>query len=149
MVLTWRSKEWEGCHPPLDTDRVEAVQRALGVELPPDYRECIRLCHGGRPRQNAFWFDDPVVGRMGSCLGVLLSFTEEDNENIVETYRSLRPHLPIRTVPFADDGGGDFMCFRYSEGIAYPTVVYWPHGEADVITLADSFSEFIDMLNDE
>jgi hypothetical protein len=149
VLNTWRGKEWEGCHAPLDPGRLEAVERALGVSFPDDYRECIRACHGGHPRENVFWFDDPVIGRMGSCLGVLLSFTEGDSENILETYNALRPHLPAHTIPFADDGGGDFMCFSYQAGESDPTVVYWPHGEAGVIPLADTFSEFIDMLKDE
>ena len=150
MVLTtWRDKQWDGCHSPLGPGRIEAVERALGVEFPADYRECIRTCHGGHPRENAFWFDDPVVGRMGSCLGVLLSFTEGDSENILETYNDLRVQLPSRTIPFADDGGGDFMCFSYKAGTTAPTVVYWPHGEADLIPLASSFTDFIDMLRDQ
>jgi hypothetical protein len=52
--------------------------------------------------------------------------------------------LPQGVIPIADDGGGDFVCFRYTA--AQPSVVYWHHGGRSVVPLSDSFSGFLEML---
>jgi hypothetical protein len=57
--------------------------------------------------------------------------------------------LPEGLVPFADDGGGDYMCLDYRNKPEAPGVVYWAHerGKHDsVFPLANSFSEFLDIL---
>jgi hypothetical protein len=82
---------------------------------------------------------------MESSLAVLLSFSDDDVENIVETHRRLLPFLPQGVIPIADDGGGDFVCLQYA-GQAQPSVVYWHHGDRSVVPLSESFSGFLDML---
>ena len=121
------------------------MEQALGVTFPEDYRACVKRCHGGRPRDNNFSFVDPAIGRMESCLGVLLSFSDDDAENIVETHRRLQPFLPEGVIPIADDGGDDFVCFQHG-GQDRPSVVYWHHGDRSVVPLSESFSSFLDML---
>ncbi|HPS80001.1 MAG TPA: SMI1/KNR4 family protein [Thermoanaerobaculaceae bacterium] len=124
------------------------AERVFCVRLPDDYRECARLCHGGQPTENAFAFDDPEIGRMESCLGVLLSFSQDDPENIFEAYESLRASLPGGAIPIADDGGGDFVCLDYGHG-SPPSIGYWHHGENSLVPLASSFSGFLSMLYGE
>jgi hypothetical protein len=85
---------------------------------------------------------------MGSCLGVLLSFDEGDPENMLVTHEDLAPFLPPGVIPFADDGGGDFICFKYEQAEATPQVVYWHHGEREVVPLADTFTGFLEMLHE-
>ncbi len=136
---------WEDCRGELQDADVLSVEQALGVTFPEDYRECVKKCHGGRPRDNNFSFVDPVVGRMESCLAVLLSFSDDDVENIVETHRRLQPYLPEGVIPIGDDGGGDFVCFQYTAQDS-PSVVYWHHGDRSVVPLSGSFSAFLEML---
>lgn len=147
-VTAWQDRVWEDAQPEIGEERVAEVETALGVRFPEDYKACVKRFHGGNPRDNAFEFDDPDVGRMGSCLGVLLSFSREDPGNIGERYRRLSPFLPEGVIPFGDDGGGDLMCFQY-HGSDPPTVVYWHHGERSVVPLAPTFSDFIEMLRPE
>jgi cell wall assembly regulator SMI1 len=107
--MRWQDIAWEDCRGELQESDVQEVEHALGVTFPEDYRSCVKTCHGGRPRDNNFSFVDPAVGRMESCLAVLLSFSDDDVENIVETHRRLLPFLPQGVTPIADDGGGDFV----------------------------------------
>jgi cell wall assembly regulator SMI1 len=143
--MSWHDIAWEDCRGELQEAEVQRVEQALGATFPEDYRACVKKCHGGRPRDNNFSFVDPKVGRMESCLAVLLSFSEDDIENIVETHRRLQPYLPTGVIPIADDGGGDFVCLQYATQ-ARPSVVYWHHGDRSVTPLSDSFSGFLGML---
>lgn len=146
--VIWKNTEWEGCHSPIGDSIFGKAESEFGVVFPKDYKACAQLCHGGRPNNNAFAFDDPDVGRMESCIGVLLSYSEGDPENIFAAYARLRDSLPAGAVPIADDGGGDFVCLDYSRGEA-PTIGYWHHGESGLLLLAPSFEAFLDMLYDE
>jgi hypothetical protein len=85
---------------------------------------------------------------MESCIGILLSYSSDDPENIFTAYESLKPSLPAGAIPVADDGGGDFVCLDYSRG-SPPTIGYWHHGESSLVTLAASFTDFINMLYGE
>jgi|SRR3990170_2098806 len=143
--MSWQDIAWEDCRGELGDPEVRKVEQALGVSFPEDYRACVKKCHGGRPRDNNFSFVDPALGRMESSLAILLSFSDDDVENIVETHRRLLPFLPHGVIPFADDGGGDFVCFQYA-GQSQPSVVYWHHGERSVVPLSESFSGFLGML---
>ena len=143
--VLWSNNEWDGCHPRLDDAALEEVQRRCGVVFPDDYRECARLCHGSRPRKNGFAFDDPEIGRMESCVGVLLSFTADDPESIFAAHDRMRAFLPPGALPIADDGGGDFVCLNYS-GKTPPTIGYWHHGAGRLVPLAPSFTALLGML---
>jgi len=143
--MSWQDIAWEDCRGELGDADVRNVEQALGVTFPEDYRACVKKCHGGRPRNNDFSFLDPTIGRMESSLAVLLSFSDDDVENIVETHRRLLPFLPQRVIPIADDAGGDFVCFQ-DAGQAQRSVVYWHHRERSVVALSESFAGVTDML---
>jgi len=145
--MLWWGIEWQDCNPPVEESVIGQIEKALNVSLPPDYKECIRFCHGGRPTKKVFSFFDPDIGAMESCIGVLLSLSEDDDESVLETYARLSKYLPDNAVPIADDGGGDFVCLDFSAG-ERPTVGYWPHGEQKLIPLANTFSEFLDLLHE-
>lgn len=149
--MGWEDLSWENCHAEESDARVSAVEAVLGVRLPEDYRECIKKYHGGTPSRSRFTFKDQKLGDMESCLGVLLSLDEDDAENLVDTWHELAPQLPRAVVPFADDGGGDFICFDYRDvrQTTTPVVVYWHHErvQPEALTpLCNSFSEFMSML---
>jgi cell wall assembly regulator SMI1 len=142
---------WENCRAELSDKRIGAVEAVLGVRLPEDYTKCIKKHHGGTPKPSRFTFRDQKLGEMESCLGMLLSLDENDSENLVDTWRDLASQLPRTIVPFADDGGGDFICFDYRNlhQKTAPVVVYWHHERTQpesLTGLCDSFSDFIKML---
>jgi cell wall assembly regulator SMI1 len=146
--MQWKNNTWEDCDPPIPPERIAQVKRELGVAFPTDYRECLKRCSGGCPVKPDFAFDDPVVGWMVGCVGILLSFAEGHDESIVKTYKLLAPFLPPGAVPISDDGGGDFVCLDYNKG-GPPTVGYWHHGDSTLVPLAKTFSDFLDMLYED
>lgn len=149
--MSWRSLKWNHCHPVIGDAEVVAVENALGVRFPSDFRACIQECHGGSPSNRSFRV--PAAGiQFGSCLAVLLSFSCDDPENILKTCGCLMDQLPNGLIPFATDGGGDYMCFDFNalnaEGT--PTVVYWHRAglaENEFTKLSKDFSGFLESLN--
>lgn len=143
--MDWRQLHWDNCRQSRSEVDVRRAEQALGVAFPSTYRDCVRECHGGTPSPNRFSFRDPDIGTMESSLAVLLSLDPDDPENLLDAHGRLAPILPQGAVPFADDGGGDFMCFDFSNP-GEASVGYWHHGEAQLVPLAASFSEFLDLL---
>jgi hypothetical protein len=144
-TVNWLNNDWDGCHLPAEDSAFAEAELLCGVTFPADYKECARVCHGGRPRNNAFVFTDPDIGRMESCVGVLLSYSAEDTESFFATFERLRPFLPPGAVPIADDGGGDFICLAYGEATT-PTIGYWSHGAPSLVRLAPNFTAFLQSL---
>ena len=146
------SLTWSGCRPEADDQTIDQLEHQVGVRFPPDFRQVMKLCHGGTPEERCeFDYQHPQLGTVGSGIGAMLRLPleEEDLESIVGTIAMLDDQLPDGLIPFATDGGGDFMCLDYRHDSNQPPVVYWAHEEdkdASVFPLADSFSEFLDML---
>jgi hypothetical protein len=146
--MQWKNNVWRNCDPSIQMARIAQVERELGVTFPEDYKDCVQRCSGGSPAKDEFAFDDPDVGFMGGCVGILLSLAPDHDDSIVETYKLLAPFLPVGAIPISDDGGGDFVCLDYSKG-GSPTIGYWHHGFPSLVPLAPTFSDFLDMLYDE
>lgn len=145
---------------PLPSDELLAEKEGKWrVTLPNDYKRFIIRYNGGIPNQKSFqcnnhdyaitrflcilknvedvksgWYDISVVE---SQIGERLT----DNEDLIG----------IEVLPIAELFAGDYVCLDFRKGNENPSVCVWSHeesGEFDPITyrIADSFSEFIDML---
>jgi cell wall assembly regulator SMI1 len=147
MSLTWKH-----CEPPVEDAILNDLEHKLGVKFPQDFRDVMKICHGGTPVERSdFVYVDPDLGPVGVSLGALLNLHNDDVEGILKTMEllSLDDQLPEGIIPFADDGGGDMMCLDYREDPGHPKVVYWAHEREkhdSIIPLADSFTEFLSML---
>lgn len=122
----------------------------FGVTFPTDYRECVRVNHGGHPEPRNFTVRG-AAGTWGSCLAVLLSLDWRRPENVWSALATLAVdgQLPDALFPIAEDGGGDFLCLDYRGGLATPPLVYWSHevgGEEGVFPVACSFDELLSLL---
>lgn len=146
--MAWQDLTWEGCGSAVSDAQIAQMERLLGVRFPVDFRACVKECHGGTPFPRSFEFYDEH-GRIVSCLGILFSFNEDDEESIANTQRMLAGQLPPGVIPFGEDGGGDCICFRFEQLETPPSVVYWHHErpiDVSITHLASSFGAFIDML---
>jgi hypothetical protein len=57
--------------------------------------------------------------------------------------------LPRGVVPFAEDGGGNLLCFNYRQDFDRPSVVFWSHdGGGALLPVADSFGDLLAKLRD-
>ncbi len=144
---------WEDCRSPVDPSVIHAVETALGIEFPADYKAVILRCNGGHPKPYLFSYRDPDQGvRVGTAFAALLTVDEPGSpDNILSVRNDLDSVLPPEVIPFAEDGGGDYICFDYrsKDSGEAPSIVYWAHENPPslaVITLAESFQAFLDML---
>lgn len=143
--------EWQNApNTPLSEDILRGTELLFGVALPPAYRECLRINHGGHPEPGNF-----VVGTGASAwegsLGTLLSLDWRRPSNIWSTLASLTidGQLPDRLFPIAEDGGGNLLCFDYRSTLPEPPVIYWWHevgGEDGITNVAESFIALLAML---
>jgi cell wall assembly regulator SMI1 len=143
-----RALTWLDPRPPTDPRSMRAVESALGVVLPDDYRAFILAHGGGAPSETAFALDDARKG--GAGLGEFLRADEQGGAASLLEARRLLPRLPGEIVPIAAGAGGDYVCLDYRRG-PRPTVVYWHHeraGARDEYThVANRFSEFLELLH--
>ena len=68
---------------------MKQAEALFGVTLPEDYKSCIRVSHGGRPRSTAFAFDDDSAQQ---ALRTQFMAIAEESED--EAYRGLVRSLP-------------------------------------------------------
>lgn len=146
--MNWRDLDWKGCRDAAEDEQIRLAEDELRIRFPLAYVECVKLCHGGYPRQMAFTFVDQLIGEMSSGVAQMLSFDWSDEENILATFNRLKDQLPSGVIPIADDGTGDFVCldFRSHER---PRITYWHHereGEEALSVLAEDFDSFMEML---
>lgn len=126
----------------VDEAAIAAVEHAVGVRFPADYRDFARRFQGGVPLESDFPLPDPRQ-HTGS-VGMFLSLAFDDVDSVVRAHGDLSDRLPERVIPIAVDGGGDYMCLDLRSGSG--AVVYWHHERDEFTGVAPSFAAFIDML---
>lgn len=149
--MTVHGLVWEGCKGGVTEEMLAAVEKRLGVMFPVEYRQLVTQCQSGAPERSHFYYDDPRHGRSGGGLGVMLMIDPAYDDSILRTLEMLAhdDQMPEGVIPFAEDGGGDMMCFDFRTRPDAPSVVYWAHErnkEESVFPLADSFMDFLAML---
>jgi hypothetical protein len=148
--MNWQDLTWRHCGTPIDDSRIEEVEQVLGITFPDDFRECIKQCHKGSPSRQDFRVPSPA-GEFGSCLGFLISFDRDDEDRIELICEDLED-IPNGIIPFAEDGGGDFICFDYNNpnNDGSPSVLYWHRAGLpgnEFCALSTSFSGFLELLS--
>ncbi len=140
--------EWLLPNEPLDVEKINNIGLAIGVKFPRSYINCASQYHGGSPNLNLFDFK----GHEEVIFGSLLSFNEEDTNNIVSVYNDIKQVLPRGTVPFAADPFGNYICFTYQDKVEEPVITFWDH-EAALMTpdrsisyVCKDFDSFLELL---
>jgi hypothetical protein len=124
---------------------IEGAERLLGVRFPESYSEVLALYAGA--------YGDAVYEFSGSgaggSVGCWLSLSPWDTESLWTALSSWTEHgLPRSVVPFAADGGGNYICLDYRNTGA-PVVSAWFHelpGENGLTRVAPSFEAFLAIL---
>jgi hypothetical protein len=132
--------------PRLSNERLAEVQARLGVRLPEDYLEVVRVHQGGSPEGGSVILPDGT----GTPFNMLLHFEDQPEGLDVLGIVEWSELLPDKVIPFAVDPGGNYFCFHYRASDTAPPVVFLPHDEVNAETqhVADSFTELIDSLQD-
>lgn len=129
---------------PLPDEMIVNLENTLGVILPGDYKIMLQNHHGDSPLESDIRDQETAEVMIGG-MGNLLNADPADSNSVY----SCAEYVADRVIPFAEDGGGNFTCFDYRNGIHSPQIVFWFHEydeDENYSLLASSFSEFIERL---
>jgi hypothetical protein len=146
--------------PPVDDARIDALERSLGIMLPPDYRAFLKQHNGGRPDPRFFpvqGWPNRFPGRPDQEYGGVHYFHGIDepitSSNLDWNFRILRGRIPDELLPIAGDESGNEICLSMW-GSNRGHVYIWDHdGEhspptyANIYLIAKSFPEFLESLH--
>lgn len=128
--------EWARVKPLVDKNSVDKFEEKYDLSLPEDFKKCVIENNGGRPRPNSIETED------GNEFDVkaLLSYNEDDKENIYKIIDYFISVFLGKLIPFASDSAGNYYCFKNKK------VVLWTQ-DNDIIFVCNSFSDFTKKLN--
>jgi hypothetical protein len=126
---------WKYVKPLVNKAAVEEFEIKHNILLPASLKQCVKMNNGGRPDKNTFDTDKSKE----RVFKTLLSFNENDVENIYTYFPLIRSENPT-LIPFASDPGGNFICIE--DG----AVVLLLHETGGTEKAASSYTEFLDKL---
>ena len=130
---------WKYAEPMEDRDEIEKFERDFGYAFENAYVKCAMHNNGGYPSKNSYDTNKAT----GRTIKKLLSFNEEDAENIWKINRLLGSK-DSGFVVFAIDSFGNAICFARDSG----AVVFIDHESDEVEQIAASFEDFLGALKD-
>ena len=147
---------------PLPTDALlQEREVAWKVQLPEDYKKFIKNENGLIPSKRYFHFgnNEKVIEHFLAILAISGEKAEEAYDiGVVSTQLEGRiifdeDYVGLQLIPIAALFGGDFVCLNYIEDPENPSICIWYHEESyelepAVEFVANSFSEFLDMLHE-
>lgn len=152
MTMRWVRYDDEA--EPLPEHLIAGTELLLGIRLPADFRECLRMNHGAQPETDEFEAG-PLGDRWEGNVGQLLTLDPRQPSNLFSVLANLAvdSQLPDLVVPIAEDGGGNFLCLDYRSDTSRstPSVAFWFHelpGEDGVVSIAPPWSTFLTMLRE-
>jgi hypothetical protein len=120
---------------PAQEAQITALERALGFELPQDYRQFVLASDGATPETNVFRIGAENESGVNQFIPII---------SIVPEKSLLVSELPNRCFPIAWAEGGNYVCLQIQNGTR---VLFWDHEVPNRPTvLADSFTAFLELL---
>ena len=174
--MTARELMWNSYAEPVSEERIAEVEECLGVRFPAQFLECVRKWNGGNPEPHCFpYFHTEWKETDEGGFGALLDFREPMDKYLKDIYRNDRDlwndmdiqpwwtiednnlwerpdHFTPGLIAFAEDGGGNYICFDYRNGKDNPDppIVFWDHefhsGGEEPFFVAKNFDAFLDLL---
>ncbi len=129
-------------------ESVLKFEKKYGVVFPESYKRLLKDCQGKTPNPNYFKFNNSF-----SSIAVFYHFY--DNRDDINSYHIeknqdfLREYVSPNLLAFAEDPGGNFICFDYRKGPYNPRVVFVSHEDvgADAIySICKDFDKFLSSL---
>ncbi len=141
--------DWIAGSGTIERTMIDGYGEKINVKLPEEYIEIAAENNGAHPTLDVF----DIKGRGEVVFDSLLEFNSEVGADIFQYYEILKSNSGFdRILPFARDPFGNLICFDYRETGSNPPIVFWDHeadsdaGEEPLYLVANSFSEFLDML---
>lgn len=142
--------QWAEDVPPTTLETIGQFERKLGISFPDDYKAFAQKYAGGTPRTFSD-FDFILDGQpFFAAVGAFLAFQTWDDWPETEAVQWVQENvegLPPHFVPISSGGGSDLVGydFRY----APPKIAFWMFGVEEPVVIAETFTEFLNMLYDE
>ncbi len=133
---------------PPSKEAIEAYEREFGVSLPLDYVWFLSQVNGGHPEKDSFV---PTGSSPDNRWGVdnfyHLTGSGESTASLQRVTRNWREQLGADCIPIGSDGGGNQIFLDMAREAA---VFLCIHDENfKIVKVASSFSEFLDLLEDD
>ena len=143
---------WEDGQELENDSYIEQTEKELGVIFPNSFKEIVRKHDGGRPNKPDFVCDyngKPLIG--SACQ---LGYMNPERIKSVSDMASITGTIiPAGVFPFAEDGGGNCVCFDYRNNPIDPEIVYYYYyfyyddpNSTNVFFVAKNFDEFLEKL---
>lgn len=148
-MVSIKEIEWSECRGKPTVDAIKQFEVVIGRELPETLKVLLDTVNGGSPSHDIFSYKDPeTYQEIRSCLGALISFNSEDENNILDYLSRPSEGMSSELAPFAAIGNGNLICLKKNS----ECVFIWLHGNRsgyDECQLADTFQEFIEGLQQD
>jgi hypothetical protein len=144
----WTPYVWPALHP-ADSEEIHCIESLWNIMLPQDYKKVAAIYQGCSPCPNGVKVGDGATG-----LGILLTVSvnrAKAYESVQWAYERAKEHIPAGLYPFARSIGSDDFFFDYRQDSHRPRVIFFypeEEGEDAIISIADSFTQFINRLTE-
>ena len=134
-------------------ENIEEIELEKTIIFPKMYVGLMLLQNGGYLDKDSFEYLDVYRSEtIGEC-AMFLSIGHYSMGRFYETVEQYLSDPPEffheNLIPFAENGGGNLVCFDYRSTKEEPPIVFWCHDDnegEDVHFVANSFEEFLNML---
>ena len=128
-------QKWSRPKPLENPMAVKQLQEKYGFALSGDLTNCILSNNGARPRPNT------IVLKNGeeNDVKMLLSYNENDPENIYKVIEYFIKTYNGSLIPFASDSAGNYYCEQGKR------IVLWTQNN-EIMPVCNSFPQFLDSL---
>ena len=145
----------QGCVEYLPLDGVEfnpanvlEFEKKHGVVFPESYKRLLKECQGKTPNPNYFKLNNSF-----SSISVFYHFYDHrddiDAYHIEKNQDFLREYISAKLVAFAEDPGGNLICFDYRKGPENPEIVFVSHedvGDDAINHICKDLDKFLNSL---
>lgn len=146
--------EWSGTNENFDVAHIQAVEASLGINLPNDFIEVVKVHDGFTPYVGEVDFPDPtnngrieqvVLGQFFKITPELDEETFEERESEFISINKLVAEYCPGLIVFASDAGGWFFGFDYTTDPVAPPVVLFVRDVEIKVPLARSLTELFEI----
>lgn len=129
-------QKWSRIKPLKDPATVSFFEEKYSCALSGELKQCILDHNGGRPNPDTVTLPNGEENDVKS----LLSFNEDDTENIYKVIHFFIERYSGKVIPFASDSAGNYYC-EYNGRI-----VLWTQDD-ELLPVCDHFTEFLESLH--
>lgn len=125
----------------ISENKFKEVEGKLDVEFPSDFKEIVLNYNGASPAQMTF----DTSKNKERVAEYLLSFNENDEDNIFSAISSIKDRTKLNLVPVMRDPFGNFICFDFTNENK-KELYFWSHEDNSLEYISETFSDFLNNL---